>query len=209
MMEEPYGGKVNIQLVVRRFKHKVLYYVHEFDGSIKYFLKPCVLSESSIRAFPFVRFFDDKMNLDMSYSQGANWKRLFDIFEDAEKEVRRLNGLYFDGFRYKPYMKISELEQHKQELVNVEKLIDKMLSNFDNYEGIDFCNVGANGTQIRLHNREIDGYTHGRQITIKKDYSNIDDVAIQVVNAWLESDIPSRIYDEKRMIASCEKYGWD
>lgn len=208
-MKEPYDGKVNMRLVVKRFKDKVFYYVHTHGDSSKYSLRPCMLSESSVQGFPSVRFFNEKMKLDTSYSQGVDWKRLFDIYEEAEAEARRLNSLYFDGFRYKPFVSIKELEEHKNEMICVEKLIDKLLSGFENYNGIDFCNVNAGGTQIRLHHKEIKGYTYGDQITIKPDYSNIDEVAIQVANVWIQNDTPSKIAKEKSFIAAGEKYGWD
>lgn len=207
-MKAPYDNKVNIRLVVKRFKSKIFYYVYTFDNN-RYSLKPCMLSTASIQCFPFVRYFDKDMNLDMSCSMGANWDYLFDVFEDAEKEAKRLNSLYFDGFRYKPFLRIEEIQAHKDQLAVVEKTIDKLLSGFENYNGIDFCNVSAGGTQIRLHHKLIKGYTYGRQITILPDYSNVDDVALEAVKTWMEYDKPSKIKSELRFIADGEKYGWD
>lgn len=206
-MKEPYDGKVNIQLVVRRFKDRTFYYVSTFDNH-KYSVKPCLLSNKSIKGFPFVRFFKDGV-FDNTFSRGADWKYLFDTLEDAEKEARRLNSLYFDGFRHKPYLKIKELEEHKKDLLEVENMINKLLSGFENYEGLDFCNVSAGGTQIRLHHKQIKNYTYGDQVTILPDYSNINDVALDVVKVWIRYDTPTKIRSELNFIADGEKYGWD
>lgn len=199
----PYDGNVNIRLVVKRFKNKTFYYVSTFDN-YKYSVKPCVLSEASLQTFPFVRYFDNS-----GFSQGASWKRLFDKLEDAENEARRVNSLYFDGFKYKPYLKVEELEEHKVELLIIENLINKLLYGFEGYNGIDFCNVGAGGTQIRLHHKQIKGYTYGDQITILPDYSNINDVAIDVIKTWIKHDTPNNVKRELKFIADGEKYGWD
>lgn len=205
-MDIPYDGKVNIRLVVKRFKNKTFYYVSTFDN-YKYSFKPCTLSSASIQSFPFVRYFDN--GKATTWSQGADWNRLFDKYEDAEKESKRLNSLHFDGFRYKPYLKTEELEAHKPELVKVENLINKLLSGFANYKGIDFCNVSANGTQIRLHHKKIVNYVYGEQITISPDYSNIDDVALLVVKEWINRDNPQDINKELAFIAEGEKYDWN
>jgi hypothetical protein len=206
-MNVPYNGKVNIRLVVKRFKDKTFYNVSTFNN-YRYSLKPCLLSNASTNGFPFVRYFKNG-TIDNIFSCGAEWKSLFDKFEDAEKEAKRLNSLYFDGFRYKPYLKIGELEVHKSELLIKEFLIDKLLSGFENYNGIDFCNVGAGGTQIRMHHKKIIGYTYGRQITILPDYSNINDVILRVADAWIESDKENKVKNELKFIADGEKYGWD
>lgn len=207
-MNIPYDGKVNIKLIVKRYKNKIFYYVHTFDN-YKYSFKPCVLSEASIITFPFVRYFNDKMQLDMSYSQGADWERLFDKFEDAEKETKRLNSLYFDGFQRKPYLKIKTLELYKEDLLKIENDINKLLKGFENFQGIDFCDVSANGIQIRGHHKQIKGYTYGTQPTIKYDFSNKNDVVLEFVNMWYQYDIPDKVYKEQRFIADGEKYGWD
>jgi hypothetical protein len=141
-MKIPYEGKVNIRLVVKRYKKKIFYYVSEFNN-YKFSFKPCMLSKNSIINFPFVRFFNEEMKLDTSYSQGASWKYLFDSFEDAEKEVKRLNSLYFDGFNKKPFVKREILEEYKEDLLKIQNDINKLLKGFDGFNGIDFCDVSA------------------------------------------------------------------
>lgn len=207
-MKIPYDGKVNIRLVVKRFKNKVFYYVKEFD-TYKYSLKPCMLSERGFIDFPFLRFFDEKMCLDMSYSQGADWKYLFDSFEEAETEVKRLNSLYFDGFYKKPFLKVPTLEEHKTDLLKIEEDINKLLKGFENFKGIDFCDVSANGIQIRGHHEKIKNYTYGSQPTIKYDFSNKDDIIMEFVKMWYENDKTEKVREEIKFITYSEKYGWD
>lgn len=207
-MRVPYDGKVNMSLVVKRYKNKIFYYVKEFDNH-KFSFKPCMLSEKSFVNIPFVRFFNDKMKLDTSYSQGANWRRLFDNYEEGEKEVKRLNSLYFDGFYQKPYLKIETLENYKKDLLKIENDINKLLRGFENFQGIDFCDVSANGIQIRGHHKKIKGYTYGQQPTIKYDFSNKDDIVMEFVNMWYKYDKDDRVREEIKFIADGEKYGWD
>lgn len=207
-MKVPYNGKVNIKLVVKRFKNKVFYYVSDFNKP-KYSFKPCMLSEKSYIDFPFVRFFNEEMKLDTRYSQGADWKRLFDSFEEAEKEVKRINSLYFDGFYQKPFLKIETLERYKQDLLKIENDINKLLKGFENFKGIDFCDVSAGGIQIRGHHKQIKGYSYGDQPTIKYDFSNKDDIVIDFVNMWYKNDKAEAIRKELAFIAAGEKYGWD
>lgn len=207
-MKVPYDGKVNIRLVVKRFKSKIFYYVQQFDN-YKFSFKPCMLSGCSSINFPFVRFFNDKMKLDTSCSRGADWERLFDSFEDAEKETKRLNSLYFDGFYQKPFIKIEILENHKEDLLKIENDINKLLKGFEDFQGIDFCDVSAGGIQIRGHHKYIKGYTYGDQPTIKYDFSNKDDIVMEFVSMWYKRDNPSNIRSELKFIADGEKYGWD
>jgi hypothetical protein len=207
-MNIPYDGKVNIRFVVKRFKNKVFYYVNEFDN-YKFSFKPCVLAETSFINFPFVRYFDNEMRLNTSYSQGACWERLFERFEDAEKEVKRLNSLYFDGFYKKPFLKIKTLENHKKDLLRIEKDINKLLNGFENFLGIDFCDVSANGIQIRGHHKRIRNYTYGQQPTIKYDFSNKEEIVMKFVSMWFKYDTEDMVKRELDFISDGEKYGWD
>lgn len=207
-MDIPYNGNVSIRLIVKRFKNKVFYYVSEFNN-YKYSLKPCMLSPVSILSFPFVRYFDSEMRIDKSCSNGASWKRLFCKLEDAEQEVKRLNDLYFNGFYHKPYLKIEKLEKNKKELLEIEKYITEGLKNFTNFQGIDFCDVSANGIQIRGHHKSITGYTYGKQITIKYDFSNYLECIEKFIDMWSEYDKPKKINSELDFIRDGEKYGWD
>jgi len=203
-MKVPYDGKINIRLILKRYKNKIFYYVSDFDN-YKYSFKPCMLSDSSSIGFPSVRFFNEKMKLDTGYSRGADWKMLFDSFEGAENEAKRINSLYFDGFQHKPFLKIEKLEEHKEDLLKIEKDINKLLKGFEDFEGIDFCDVSASGIQIRGHHKKIKGYTYGKQPTIKYDFSNKDEIVMEFVSMWYKHDKPSEISRELSFIADGEK----
>src|SRR5690625_4764756 len=208
-MEIPYDGKVNIRLVVKRFRKKVFYYVDRYRAHGEYSLKPCMLSKSSSIGFPFVHFFDDEFKLDYSMSRGTHWKHLFDSYEEAEKECKRLNQLYQDGFRRIPFLKIDKLEEHKDNLLQIERDINKLLAGFENFDGIDFCDVSAGGIQIRGFHKQVDNYCYGDQITIKYDFSNADEVVMEFVEMWYRHDTDQKLYKTKELIKSGEKYGWD
>ena len=142
----------------------------------------------------------------MSYSQNMIGKN-FDKLKTQKKT--KINSLYFDGFQRKPYLKIKTLELYKEDLLKIENDINKLLKGFENFQGIDFCDVSANGIQIRGHHKQIKGYTYGTQPTIKYDFSNKNDVVLEFVNMWYQYDIPDKVYKEQRFIADGEKYGWD
>ena len=80
---------------------------------------------------------------------------------------------------------------------------------FENYGGIDFCDVNAGGIQVRIHHNSISGYTYGQQKTILYDFSNIDEIPFEVVREFVRIDVPEAIQREKKFIADGEKYGWD
>lgn len=103
-------------------------------------------------------------------------------------------------FRYKPCMYEDMLNCHKEELLKCEKLIDKLLSKFDNYDGVDFYDVWAKGIQVRLHNKQIEKYIYSKPITIQYDFSNIGDVPYQVVKEFVESDSDDRINIQEEFI---------
>lgn len=208
-MEIPFGGKVNSRLLKKLYKGKVFYYVRE-NHSGKYISSPCFLSdcEWSIN-FPFIKFINNEMTFDKNFSTGAYWKNLFDTYEEARDEAKRRNYLYFECFRYKPYLKLEMLEEHLKDFMYIESQINKCLSAFENFQGIDFCNVGANGIQIRGYHKQIKGYTYGSQPTIKYDFSNIEESICEFIDMWRRNDTEEEIIKEKRFIYYGEKYGWD
>lgn len=208
-LDIPFGGNVCPRLLRKLYKTKVFYYVKTGCGG-KFVSVPCVLSNNDWDIdFPFVRFFDDEMRIDVSYSNGANWKNLYDNFEEAKTEARRRNGLYFECFRYKPFLKLDILEEHKEQLMYIEKEINNQLLYFENFQGIDFCDVSAGGIQIRGHHKKIKGYTYGSQPTIKYDFSNVEQVIYEFVEMWKERDNPTSVNKNLSFIRWGEKYGWD
>ena len=205
-MNIPFDGKVNIKLILERYKHTVFYYTSLSIGH-KSYVKPCILSKHSSLDFPVVREFEDDWSLEKS-SHGASWENLYFNYDEAKSVSREANKRLF-AFRYIPYLSHKCIKEHFKELKDTEEMIDKLLSGFENYNGIDFCDVTAGGIQVRLHHKEIKGYTYGNQITIKYDFSNIEDVPLQVVKAFIGADKPSLIAKEKAFIREGEKYGWD
>lgn len=205
-MKVPFDGKVNIRLIVEKYKHVIFYYVSLSRGA-KSYVKPCVLTKSSTIDFPFVREFKDDWSLD-DFSHGASWDNLYINYDEAKKISKEANKRLF-AFRYEPYLSHECIKEHFEELRDTEEIIDKLLSGFKNYNGIDFCDVSAGGIQIRLHHKEIKGYTHGNQITIKYDFTNIDDVPWLVAKEFVKNDTPALISKEKAFIREGEKYDWN
>ena len=79
-----------------------------------------------------------------------------------------------------------------------------------NLSELDFCDVSANGIQIRgTHLLAKPGYSYGHQSTIKYDFSNIDDAVNEFIVNWVARDNPASIKSHNDMISDGQKYGWD
>lgn len=113
------------------------------------------------------------------------------------------------SFRHRPYLRDKMLNDHYDELKQIECRVDELLAGSVNYDGIDFCDVHAGGVQVRIHHKQIKGYTYGHQVTINYDFSNMNKVPEQVANAFKYYDTPDRIMTMKSFIAQGERYGWD
>lgn len=208
-MKVPFNGNVNARLLKKLYRDKVFYCLRE-NHLGKYIFFPCFLSDCEWSIdFPFVKFIKREMPFDERFSNGARWENLSETYEEAREEAKRRNYLYFECFRYKPYLKLEMLEEHLKDFMYIESQINKCLSAFENFQGIDFCNVGANGIQIRGHHKQIKGYTYGSQPTIKYDFSNIEESICEFIDMWRRNDTEEEIIKEKRFIYYGEKYGWD
>jgi len=185
---------------VEESKSQTFWYV----DTEKYILKPCVLSSH----YAMIRFFEDNGETT-SWSQGFRERNLFRDKPEAQIRLDYLKKLYFEAFKYKPYLSEEIITEHMDELTQIEKEVTERLKDFPNFTGIDFCNVGAHGIQIRGHHKEIKRYTYGTQPTIKYDFSNYLDCIQEFVGMWKEYDTPEKIRNEKLFIADGEKYGWD
>lgn len=200
-MDIPFNRNVSERLLAKYYKDKVFYYVAPKSGkSGSYEVKPCK---------PSVDSWDNLIWRFDGYGQYADWKNIFDIFEIAKEECKRRNDLYSKGFYATPFIKLELLEKYKDEMLRIENMINKYLKGFENFQGIDFCDVSAGGIQIRGHHKEIKGYTYGEQPTIKYDFSNADDVIWEFLKMWGEVDNPRAIARQKAFIADGEKYGWN
>ena len=201
ILEKPFNGNVSDRLLVKYYKGKVFYYVgSKGSKSGEYEIKPCKAGIDSWGGL--IWRFD-------GYGQYADWENIFDIWEDAKKECKRRNILYGEGFYQLPFVKLETLEKYKDKMLHIENMINKYLKGFENFQGIDFCDVNAGGIQIRGRHKEIKNYTYGQQPTIKYDFSNADDVIWEFLKMWGEVDNPQAIAREKAFIADGEKYGWD
>lgn len=200
-MEIPYGGKVRIELIVRRFAKKVFYNVCG-DKSGNYIVEPCMLSPHSSLDFPYITIINDKGG------HGTSWENLYSNYEQAEKEVKLRNELY-NHFKHKPFLSWEILKDKFQDLKKIENDITKLLKGFEDFDGIDFCDVGANGIQVRGHHKQIPNYTYGSQPTIKYDFSNKENIVMEFVSMWYSQDTPAKILKEKAFIKAGEETGWN
>lgn len=178
----------------------MLYVINENEFKIE----SCELAEKSS---DMVRIY--KNGELSSWSRGFRDGTLYAMKDEAEKGLAKLKSLYFDDFKYKPFMRVELLEKCKNTLVKIEQSINKLLSEYENFQGIDFCDVSAGGIQIRGHHAQIKGYTYGRQLTIQYDMSNSLDMVAEFVEMWRAVDTPEKIASEKLYIFEGEKYGWD
>lgn len=172
------------------------------------------------RIDPFLKELGDvwKESPDLRFGQMIEGFKLRlgcdDLFYVEDEEfIRRFQKnnkkVTLNEFRYTPFVSDDTIDEHCEDLVKCEKLINKLLNGFSNYNGIDFCDVGANGIQVRIHHKQIKGYTYGNQITIKYDFSNIDEVPYQVVKEFIDNDTQDKVNAQKEFIEFGEKYGWD
>lgn len=181
-------------------KYKTFWYV----DTDKYVLKNCVLSTY----YEMIKFIQDDGNLS-SYSQKFREEYLYEYKYNAQERLDSLKELYFETFTYKPYLTEDKIIKNLSELLYIESAIAELLKDYPDFKGIDYCDVGAHGIQIRGHHLQIKGYTYGQQITIKYDFSNYKECINEFVDMWKSHDIASKIHSEKQFIADGEKYGWD
>lgn len=87
--------------------------------------------------------------------------------------------------------------------------INTALKDYPNFDGVDFCDVGANGIQIRGHHKQVKRYTYGNQLTIKEDLSNIIEVTEEFIDMWKQLDIPEKVQKFIDFLEMGKKYGWD
>lgn len=211
-MKVPYNGKVSIETIVKRFslKNKILFSLSK-DRFGKYVTEPCQLTSSSRIDWPFVRYLKkegEAISFENNLSIGASWGTLFETKQECDNLAENYNKI-LSAFRYTPNHSIADIAKNFDKFKACEGAIDKLLSGYLNYDGIDFCNVAAGGIQIRLHHKQIKGYTYGDQFTIKYDLSNIEDAPKEVAAIWENYDKADKVSQYKDFIASGEKYGWD
>ena len=209
-MVQPCKGASREKLL-ELYSKRIFYYIGGDARSKKgVSFEPCILSRDSewTTDKPRILFFDEDMcpfRCDMQ----ARWENLYDSWTEAEKKVNHIKKLYSKGFWRKPYVSIDTLEKYKGEMVRIEKLINKGLKDYPNFLGIDFCDVHANGIQVRGHHKEIEKYIYGMQPTIKYDFTNKNEVISDFIEMWKHEDTPEELKRIKEFLKSGEKYGWE
>lgn len=114
----------------------------------------------------------------------------------------------FKGSGHPSYL-LSGYENYRDIFQATIESINKSLTDYPNFIDVDFCDVNANGIQIRGYHRQIKGRTYGGQSTIKEDLSNITEAAKEFIDMWKKEDTPEKVQKFKDFLEMGEKYGWD
>lgn len=138
----------------------------------------------------------------------TKWDHLFETEEEAQ-ETANLYNETIKCFDHVPLIDIQKLVANREALIDIQNKINEKLKNYPNFDSIDFCDVGANGIQIRLHHKQINGYTLSEQATLKYDLSNIKEAIDTSVNNFIAFDTEDNIKGYKEFLAEGDKYGWD
>lgn len=176
-----------------------------FVDTNKYTIYPCKLNRDSYQTITFIK--DDGSMCNWSIYTKEDY--LFDNKSDAEAKLNYIKKIYLETFKHVPFLSLNILEEHLDELIYIENKINEALKSYENFEGIDFCDVHAGGIQIRGHHKQIKGYTYGDQPTLNYDFSNIEECIQEFINMWKYYDTPEKVKNELDFIADGEKYGWD
>lgn len=200
-MKVPFNGNVKTELLTRFYKDKIFYYVSSITGVELCDIQECKIKRSSDSLI--VSF------IGKDYGQYVSWENLFLDYEEAKKEMNYRNDLKTTGFFITPFVSLEKLKKNKKEMLFIEKKINEELKDFPNFLGIDFCDVNANGIQIRGHHKEIKKYVYGNQPTIKYDFSNYKEIIVEFVEMWKKLDNDKNIYEEKKYIRLGESNNWN
>lgn len=167
----------------------------------------CILGENSTGDF-YIEYYSED-NEEVRIKVNFNKNNLFKNLNEAKGRLKYLKELYIGNFDYRPFIRDDMLIKHYQELMYIQNEIHKRLAGYENFNGIDFCAVGVLGIQIRGHHKKVDGYSYGQHITIKYDFSNVEQCIDEFVEMWKESDTPEKVESMIRFIEQGEKWGWD
>jgi hypothetical protein len=108
-----------------------------------------------------------------------------------------------------PYIKEATRNNHWYDLIYIEQSITEKLNDYPNFDGIDFSDVSAGGIQIRGFHKEIQGYTFGNQVTVKYDFTNVEECIQIFINMWKKYDVDKYVKWYKGFLKDGDKYGWD
>lgn len=144
-------------------------------------------------------------------SQKSVYKQdyIFYTYEEAEQCKNNLHKMYFETFQRKPYVRVEKLVPYYSKLVEIEISIIEQLSDYPNFDGIDFCDVCASGIQIRGHHKLVRGYCFGSQPTIEYDFSNYKDCITEFVEMWKSKDNKKVLEQYNSFLEAGDRWGWD
>lgn len=112
-------------------------------------------------------------------------------------------------FQRKPYVRQDTLDKYKDKMLYVQNKIADLLSDCENFDGVDFCDVHAGGIQVRGFHKLVKGYSYGYQPTIEYDFSNVNEVVEDFVDTWKYEDVPQKVDSYLNFLHDGEKCGWD
>ncbi len=107
------------------------------------------------------------------------------------------------------YLKEKTIDNHLQDLIYIHNQICFILyQQYPNFDGLDFCDVSANGIQVRLHHKQIPNYTY-HSVTLDYNFSNINDVINTAIDIWSYCDNEQSVKQYQDFLSYGERYGWD
>ena len=106
------------------------------------------------------------------------------------------------------FLKQSTIDNHLQDLINIHNSICFILSQYPNFDGLDFYDVSAGGIQVRLFHKEVTGYCYF-SITVKYNFSNKQEVIENAIETWKELDTDEHLKSYQSLLEFGNKYGWD
>lgn len=174
-MKIPFDGKVNWRLVEKLYKDRVFYVVREPEGNQKsYTVQHGSLSCTSSTPFisKYTKLSDGNF---LKTHRGAKWADIFESYEEAKHRAKYLDSLYSDGFANRPHIKVELLQRIKPTLLQINDALDRLFEDYKDFNGVRFCDVGANGIQI---------YAAAHMETLKYDLSNKIELLKEFISAY-------------------------
>jgi len=185
---------------------KLYYYVHTKTKTGNIEPIPCILADESKKInMPVIYCLNNKMK-PVNYCGIIPASELTDDIEIAKQKAACINELY-KGFQHKPYISVDILELHKQDLLQIETKIQSELGEYDNFQGIDFCQ-SLDKIGIRGHHASIYGYVFCSE-AFSVDFSDTETAIRNFIEFWKKNDTPENVADYARFLEDGKKYGWD
>jgi len=100
-------------------------------------------------------------------------------------------------------------EDYLGKLGYVRYSIYKKLSEYENFDGLDFNDVTAGGIQIRAFHKDVKHYSYGDSITMRYDFSNMEECINKFIKMWESYDTTEDLKGYQSFLKDGETYGWD